>query len=93
MGNFKKYRSFIFLLSIIIIFLIVGKIMLRNKNSGKEINLILEKSDSYINGKKTPQFNKAFDLLDSCLTEDRSYYDNTKFKEKYDRLKIIINIQ
>jgi hypothetical protein len=89
----RKYRSYIFLGSLTIIFLIVGYKIFDPENKEVKVNQIVQTADSLVNSVETPEFNKAFNYMDSCLIKDKELYDDKKFQEKYDRLKTIINIK
>ncbi len=96
--NMKKYKSYIFLFSLVILFLIVGYCTLGGCESSKENSIkekaksILKRVDALIEQNDPPQFNKAMQIMDSCTQRDKQYYDVTEFKEKYDRLKILTEI-
>ena len=94
--NMKKYKSYIFLFSLILLFLIVGYCALgpssKNDSLQEKATVILKRVDALIDENNPPQFNKAMQIMDSCTQKDKKYYDVTEFKEKYDRLKILTEI-
>jgi hypothetical protein len=87
----RKYKSYIFL-GIIIILYIGASYPLSNEGGKEKINGIIAKTDSLVRKIDPPEFQKAFQYMDSCLIKDPKLYDNTSFHQKYDRLKTITKI-
>lgn len=92
----KKYKSYIFLFSLIFLFLIIGYKLIDNGTSNESIEdkakSIIKRVDSMIDDNDPPQFNKAMQIMDSCTQKDKKFYDIAEFKAKYDRLKVITEI-
>ena len=93
----KKYKSYIFLFSLIFLFLIVGYKLLPNPEDNNEsiedkAKSIINRVDGMIDDNDPPQFNKAMQVMDSCTQKDKKFYDDAEFKAKYDRLNVLTKI-
>jgi hypothetical protein len=68
---------------------------MRGGDSNQSIEMkakdIIKRVDSMIEH-DPPQFNKAMQVMDSCTQKDKKFYDVAEFKAKYDRLKVLTEI-
>jgi hypothetical protein len=89
--NMKKNRSYIFLALIVIVFLVIVKVLLDpyKKKRNEEIVDMINMADSLVNKNTPPQFNTAWEFMDSCLTQDPTLGDYKDFMSRYDNLSNI----
>lgn len=88
----RKYRSYIFLGALTVVFLIAGYIV-SGEGGNKKTQEFINTADSLVKKVDPPEFQKAFSYMDSCLIKDPALYDDTTFRQKYDRLKTITKIK
>ena len=91
----RKFRSYIFLGILTLLFLVLGYCAVGGcSDSGEKetVKAIIKKVDLMVLPKDPPQFTTAYEYMDSCLAEDRQLLNDKEFEKKYYSLKSIVKI-
>lgn len=81
----KKYKSYIFLTLLFTGFLFVGYIFL-NKANGPTAEHLIDQADSLILDSDPPQWEKAFDIIDSNIVAYPELKNDDSLKVRYNHL-------
>lgn len=85
----RKHRAKLFLGILILSFFVVTYVLLSKEK--QTIDQMIEHTDSLVNNGDQPQFNKAFNYMDSCLNVDEDLLDDSSFRVRYERLDNIVH--
>jgi hypothetical protein len=85
----RKHRAKLFLALLILLFFVVAyKLLNREKLTVKQM---IDHTDLLVNSGDQPQFNKAFNYMDSCLNQNEDLLDDSSFRLRHERLDKIVN--
>lgn len=85
----RKHRAKLFLALLIVSFFIVAYKLLNKEK--QTVRQMIDHTDSLVNLSDQPQFNKAFNYMDSCLGQNEDLLDDSSFRVRYERLDKIVN--
>jgi len=85
----RKHRAKLFLALLILSFFVLAYKLLRTKPM--TIKQMIDHTDSLVNNGDQPQFNKAFNYMDSCFNVDEDLLDDSSFRVRYERLDNIVH--
>jgi hypothetical protein len=83
----RKLRTYLFLGSLTVVFLIVGKKMLADKPDKNKVDVIIKTADSLMNECNPPQIKRAYNYLDKCSEKNEDLMSNKEFQKKHTRLQ------
>jgi hypothetical protein len=85
----RKHRAKLFLALLILSFFVLAYKKLRTEPM--TIKQMIDHTDSLVNNGDQPQFNKAFNYMDSCFNVDEDLLDDSSFRVRYERLDNIVH--